>query len=402
MAIPRNRLFDPTKPVTAHCISRCVRRERLLGAKERRRALIERLTTLVAIFAIDVLEWAILMNHLHLVASTHPDLVDLWSDREVAERWRTLSPDHVWRRRNRVDRSLPAQPQEIDEALKDPALIARWRRGLADLSVFHKFLKQEIARMINVEDGVTGHCWEGRFKSIVALDEEAIVAHMVYVALNPVRAGMTETLDGYDFASITRRIDELKERIRAGEFRGEAEAAREKLRSTRLVPALPCNPGKEASKRPTLANGLPNPWLDGRVPPIGEGITLAAFLAETYAIGRVRRIDKRGAIPESVSSPLAELDSELAKAERWTSKAMSVVRDTVGAVEDAMSRGLEGPWGNFSGSAAALARKARETGRKFLVAIAACAPGSARRIAAGADVRSGLVPIAHANLSPNC
>jgi len=142
--------------VTCHCISRCVRRSRLFEQKKRRRALADRLVQLVLYFAIDVLEWALLTNHFHLVASTHPDLAALWSDREVVTRWRTLSPDYAWRLRNKIDKSLPAQPEEIAAALADPALIARWRRELAGLSTFHKFLKQRIARIINLEDDVTG------------------------------------------------------------------------------------------------------------------------------------------------------------------------------------------------------------------------------------------------------
>jgi len=155
-ATSRKHIFDPAKPVTCHCISRCVRRSPLLEHEERRRALADRLVELVLYFAIDVLEWALLTNHFHLVASTHPDLAALWSDREVVTRWRTLSPDYAWRLRNEIDKSLPAQPEEIAAALADPALVARWRRELADLSTFHKFLKQRIARIINLEDDVTG------------------------------------------------------------------------------------------------------------------------------------------------------------------------------------------------------------------------------------------------------
>lgn len=397
MAIPRARLYNPAESVVAHCISRCVRRSPLLALDHRHRALRERLRELVAIFAIDVLEWVLLTNHFHLVASTHPDLVALWSDREVATRWRTLCPDHAWRRRNKIDRSLTPHPHEIEEALRDPEELARWRRNLGDLSVFHKFLKQKIARIINLEEDITGHCWEGRFKSIVALDEEAVIAHMVYVALNPVRAAMATALEDYEFASVTERIDDLKGLIRAGAFVGEVEAARKKLYATKLLPAMPCDPGPEAVQQPTLRNGLPNPWLDGRVPPVAEGLTLAAFLAETYAVGRIKRVGKRGVIPATVPSPLADLDRELSMARAEPGRAweeaspfLSRLRATIGGVEEAMARGLESPWGSFSGGAASLAKKARETGRKFLLSITACAPGGARRIAAERAPKFGI------------
>ena len=384
MATPRKHIFDPAKPVTCHCISRCVRRSPLLEQEERRRALAERLVELVLYFAIDVLEWALLTNHFHLVASTHPDLAALWSDREVATRWRTLSPDYVWRLRNKIDKSLPAQPEEIAAALADPALVARWRRELADLSTFHKFLKQRIALIINLEDEVTGHCWEGRFKSIVALDDKAIIAHMVYVALNPVRAGRAESLDEYKFCSIAERIDQLKRRIAAGEFAGEAETAREKLRSARLVPALPCKPGPEAVKVEKLRNGLRNPWFGGRVPSVFEGASLAAFIAEVDAAGRVKSEYKRGMVAASTPKPLAELDLALLESARGAGDARlgDFMRGPLAALESAMARGLASPLGNFSGGAAALARKAKETGRRFVVGLTSLVPGAARRVAA--------------------
>ena len=384
MPTPRKHIFDPAEPTTCHCISRCVRRARLLEQEERRLALAERLAELVIYFAIDILEWALLTNHFHLVASTHPELVALWSDREVATRWRTLSPDYAWRARNKVDTSLPAQPEEIAAALADPALVARWRRNLADLSTFHKFLKQKIARIINLEDDVTGHCWEGRFKSIVALDEEAVVAHMVYVALNPVRAHLAEALDGYGSSSIARRVEELRRRIAAGEFAGEAEAAREKLRAARLVPALPCDPGPEAAKVEVMPNGLRNPWFGGRVPSVLEGASLAAFIADVDAAGRVAPDGRRGVVAASAPRPLAELDRALLESARGAcdDRVAGVVRDALAGIESAMSRGLASPLGNFSGGAAALARKARETGRKFVLAVAALVPGAGRRVAA--------------------
>ena len=91
----------------------------------------------------------------------------------------------AWRIRRKIAIDLPAQPEEIEKAVADPLLIAKWREELSSLSFFHKLLKQKIARAINLAADATGHCWEGRFKSIVALDDDAVIAHMVYVALNP-------------------------------------------------------------------------------------------------------------------------------------------------------------------------------------------------------------------------
>ncbi|MFO0827250.1 MAG: hypothetical protein U0572_03785 [Phycisphaerales bacterium] len=383
MAIPRKLLYDDSAPVVLHCVSRLVRRLYLLADESLRRMLVDRLRFLVTVFAIDVLEWAVLENHFHVVLATHPDLVALWSDREIAERFRALCPDRAWRRRANIPPGAPPQPEEIEDALARPQLIARWRRQLASPSTFHKFLKQRIARLINEADDVTGHCWEGRFKSIVALDDEAVVAHMVYVALNPVRAGMAEALDEYEFASIGERVEDLKRRIRAGEFAGEAEAAREKLRAMRLVPALPCNPGSEATKIETLANGLPNPWFGGRVPSVVEGASVVSFIAQVEAAGRMRRLDKRGFIPDSAAGALAELDRALAAAGSAAGGVLARALEIAGSLEEAMARGA---WGTVSGGAAALARHAKAMSRRFVLAIAGRREdGFRRRVAAASD-----------------
>ena len=59
-----------------------------------------------------------------------------------------------------------------------------------------KHLKQPIAWRANREDGCTGHFFESRFYSGALLDEAALIAAMVYVDLNPIRAGMvSEAID---------------------------------------------------------------------------------------------------------------------------------------------------------------------------------------------------------------
>ncbi len=395
MAFARKLLVDPTKPVVAHCISRCVRQAFLIESEERRRSLLDRMRFLSASLAVDILEAAVLSNHLHVVVATHPELVDLWTDEEVATRYRTLCPDHRWRRRNRVPKDLPAQPEEVAAALSRPGQVAKWRAELASLSFFHKLLKQKFAVEVNLAEGHSGHCWEGRFKSIVALDEPAIVAHMVYVALNPVRAAMAESLDGYEFASVADRVEELRRRIEAGEFAGEALHAKTRLREARLVPAMPCDPGPLVRAMPTLprrdgAAGLPNPWFGGRVPSVIEGSSLAAFLHDVDAEGRVPAAGKRGRIPASTPPILHPLDAELAALagdEASASVVLRAARPLAAALNQAMERTRSrSPWGNLSGSARSLARHARAMGRRFVLGIVGCPElGGARRVRAAAD-----------------
>jgi REP element-mobilizing transposase RayT len=401
MAIPRRDIIDPTKPVVCHCVSRCVRRLFLLDDRPPplgpdgkappprdaeidfwKKLLAVRIVQLVALFAIDVIEAAILSNHVHLLLATHPDLVTLWSDREIAVRWRTLTPDYHWRRRHKVPYDAPAQSEEIAAMLKDNEAIAHARRVLADVSQFHKFLKQRIAQLANAEDEVTGHFWDGRFKSIVATDAASVIAHMVYIALNPVRAGLADTLDESSFATIKARIDDLKRRIDEGEFAEEAEAAKEKLRGLKLLPALPCDSGEAVRALETLPGGQPNPWRDGRVPPVIEGLTVSAFLNEVDRVGRIEREGKaslsseRPTVMDSLERRLDARTSGAGAVARPPATRTRVADAVIGAaaayaapIEEAFSRGLANVIGNFSGSLQSVARRAAELGRKAVWAI---------------------------------
>ena len=67
--------------------------------------------------------------------------------------------------------------------------------------------------MANAEDECTGRFWEGRFKSTVLANEEAIAACMAYVDLNPIRAAIVGTLEQSDFTSVQERMADLNAAI---------------------------------------------------------------------------------------------------------------------------------------------------------------------------------------------
>jgi REP element-mobilizing transposase RayT len=210
MGLPRSKYVQEGQEGVYHCFSRCVRRAFLYGFdaltrrdfSHRKTWLVDRLQFLAAIFAIDVCAYAVMENHYHTILRTRPDIVATWSDREVATRWLTLFP----RQRAMSGAANPPTEEEICALAHCPQRIAMLRLRLCSLSWFMGRLNEFVARASNKEDCVKGRFWEARFKCQALLDEAAIAACMVYVDLNPIRAGLAASPEESNFTSIQARI----------------------------------------------------------------------------------------------------------------------------------------------------------------------------------------------------
>jgi hypothetical protein len=101
---------------------------------------------------------------------------------------------------------LPPTELQIASLVNCPERIEQLRKRLCSLSWFMGRLNEFIARAANKEDSVKGRFWESRFKCQALLDEAAIAACMVYVDLNPIRAGLAATPEESDFTSIQQRL----------------------------------------------------------------------------------------------------------------------------------------------------------------------------------------------------
>ena len=211
MTTPRKLLVDPVNECDYHLVSRCVRRSYLCGPdpltgrdfSHRRAWLLDRLRLLVPCFAIDLYAYTVMSNHFHLAVRHDPLACRAWSDAEVAARWFDAFPPV---QAGEVVAELKPERREL--MLGDPARLARARATLGSLSQFMKHLKQPIARRANLEDGCGGHFFEQRFYSGALLTEEALVAAMAYIDLNPVRAGLVKRIEDIRDSSIYDRLQE--------------------------------------------------------------------------------------------------------------------------------------------------------------------------------------------------
>lgn len=191
-----------------HCISRCVRRARLIGdgAEHRKQWIEDRLRELASIFAIEVAGYAVLDNHLHVVLKLNDETAASWSDEEVVRRWGKLFPP-----RGKDRQPLAVSEAWVEAQLKNADWVAKTRKRLNTLGWFMKCLKEPLARMANKEDNCKGTFFEGRFKSIAILDEEALLTTLAYVDLNLMAANMAKTPEESPHTSVKARVDHCRE-----------------------------------------------------------------------------------------------------------------------------------------------------------------------------------------------
>ena len=301
----RGEVIDPAEIQVVHCVQRCVRRAFLCGDdplsgqsfEHRREWIRQRLEFLASVFAIDCLTYTVMSNHIHLVLRSRPDVLESWSDEQVARRWLRLFPK---RRNPDGSPAEPSQP-ELNMILHDPKVLAERRRRLSDLSWWMRCTAENIARRSNAEDEVTGHFWEGRYRAVVVLDEASLLACAAYVDLNPVRAAMAQTPETSTFTGARDRIDDLAQRQdRKRMSTHDWERSRRRKRSGWLSPieinerddaigADLDSSGRRASKKGFLS------------------ISMLSYLELLDWTGRQIRADKLGSIPQHLAPILSRM-----------------------------------------------------------------------------------------------
>jgi REP element-mobilizing transposase RayT len=281
MTCARNSLISLRDTPYYHVVARCVRRAWLWGFDEyagkdyshRKVWVLERLKFLSAMYAIDICAYAVMSNHYHLVLRVDQQRARAWTYDEVVERW-----TKVFSRPPLVERLQQKQGSQADQKAAI-AIVELWRTRLCDISWYMRCLNEYLARRANSEDRCKGRFWEGRFKSQALLDEAGLMTAMVYVDLNPVRAGIADTPESSDFTSIYTRIQTL----RLG-TQGKAK---------------------------TVASGVDVPLLAMRNTPSKSSPVIPCRLSDYIELvdwsGRSRRQGKRGSIDAKLPAIFARL-----------------------------------------------------------------------------------------------
>lgn len=304
----RGEYLNPLEVQTAHLVQRCVRRAWLCGAdpvtgqsfEHRREWIRARLEFLASVFGVDCLTYTVLSNHLHLVLRSRPDVVQTWSDEDVARRWWQLFPQ---RRAADGSAEQPAK-DEIAAIVDDAKRLAELRRRLSDISWWMRCTAENIARRANREDEVTGRFWEGRFKAQLLLDETSLLACAAYVDLNPVRAAMATTPEESTFTGAKDRIDDLKAATTSRATKTSAPSSGAgtgaEAKSGWLSPLEiderrdSVGPDAEVNGRRASRKGFPS-------------MSLEKYLELLDWTGRQLRSGKRGSIPEELAPILTRL-----------------------------------------------------------------------------------------------
>jgi hypothetical protein len=333
MTTPRAALVSLDDTPWYHCVSRCVRRAFLCGEdlfsgrnfEHRRGWIAERMLQLAGIFAIDLAAYAVMSNHYHVVVRIDRERALGWSVEDVLRRWTELfsGPPLVTRYLSEARAEMCAA-----EIAETDALAETYRARLHDLSWFMRTLNEHIARQANAEDGVKGRFWEGRFKSQALLDEQALLAAMAYVDLNPVRAGIAETPEDSDYTSIQARIGEVTDE--AGSEVSSSEQATASPAPSAALEGETLRPEDEAQALPKVPL---MPFDATARTPWAVPFAFEDYLELVDWTGRALRSDKRGHIEAGAPRILDRLHIDGERFIGYADRLLKAFGSVIGAPE---------------------------------------------------------------------
>lgn len=176
--IPRLVVTDPGQKTAYHIISRTALEGLPFGQadKDKLVSIIQRFSS---IYVVDVLGFAVMGNHFHLLVEITPE--SMVSDDEVKRRFRILYGR---------DAEFP------------DGLLSDYRERFCSLSAYVKDIKQCFSVYYNKRKNRKGTLWGERFKSVLVQQGHSLIHCLAYIDLNPLRAGIVKRPEDYRWCSI--------------------------------------------------------------------------------------------------------------------------------------------------------------------------------------------------------
>ena len=203
------------------------------------RKLMEILEHFTTIYFCQVAAFAVMGNHYHLVLRFDPE--GPVPRPELEARARLMYPG------TRFDFVTGCWNEEDWE---------RYRRRLFDLSEYMRNVQAAFARWYNASFERRGRFWADRFKSVCLGDMQAVLDCMLYVELNPVRAGLVERPEEWEGSSLFLReigkdgwLMPLEELMNVG---GRGQALREYKERLYYRGSVPTREGQAAISQEVL------------------------------------------------------------------------------------------------------------------------------------------------------
>jgi REP element-mobilizing transposase RayT len=149
-----------------------------------RQKLLETIRKYLAVYGCDAAGFCLMGNHYHLVARFRPFCI--LSREELYERARLLYRD----------------PNQV---LGSRQQWQRFNRRIFDVSEFMRNVQQSYTKWYNRRYHRRGSLWGERFKSVILGGQPSILETLLYVELNPVRAGLVERPEDWQWGSAAVR-----------------------------------------------------------------------------------------------------------------------------------------------------------------------------------------------------
>lgn len=138
----------------------------------------------LSVYFCEAAGFCLMGNHYHLIVRFSP--------------FRHLTQDELYRRAQ----LLYPDP---DRVLRTPRQWQRFHRRLFDVSEFMRNLQQSYAKWYNRHYNRRGSFWGQRFHSSILADDYSLLNALLYVELNPVRAGLVERPESWQYSSASLR-----------------------------------------------------------------------------------------------------------------------------------------------------------------------------------------------------